>query len=115
MRHIHIGVGFCVARSTMVGNAKASVRGTGNRYRLPRFFRGIAQTNSKESIINHLHMKHNLIIMVMLFTSLPTFSQYVELPVRDLYDTETMISSINAARAAADVDNELARTLTPVI
>ena len=37
-RHIHIGVGFCVARSTMVGNAKASVRGTSNRYRLPRFF-----------------------------------------------------------------------------
>nr|WP_315430519.1 hypothetical protein [uncultured Prevotella sp.] len=60
-------------------------------------------------------MKHNLIIMVMLFTSLPTFSQYVELPAWDLYDTETMISSINAARAAADVDNELARTLMPVI
>ena len=36
---ILIGVGFCVARSTMVGNAKASVRGMSNRYRLPRFFR----------------------------------------------------------------------------
>ena len=34
--HIHIGVGFCVARSTVMGNAKASMRGTSNRYRLPR-------------------------------------------------------------------------------
>ena len=37
--YIHIGVGFCVARSTVPGNAKASMCGTGNRYRLPRFFR----------------------------------------------------------------------------
>ena len=35
---IHIGVGFCVARSTEMGNAKTSNSGTGNRYRLPRFF-----------------------------------------------------------------------------
>ena len=28
---IHIGVGFDVARSTTLGNAKASIRGTGNR------------------------------------------------------------------------------------
>ncbi len=27
---IHIGVGFCVARSTVMGNAKASIRGTGD-------------------------------------------------------------------------------------
>ena len=27
---IHIGVGFCVARSTEMGNAKASSSGTGN-------------------------------------------------------------------------------------
>ena len=27
---IHIGVGFCVARSTEMGNARASVRGTGD-------------------------------------------------------------------------------------
>ena len=36
--HKHIGVGFCVARFDKVGNAKASIRGTSNRYRLPRFF-----------------------------------------------------------------------------
>ena len=35
---IHIGVGFCVARSATMGNAKASMRGTSNRYRFPRFF-----------------------------------------------------------------------------
>jgi hypothetical protein len=29
-RRLHIGVGFCVARSTMVGNAKASESGTSN-------------------------------------------------------------------------------------
>ena len=33
---IHIGVGFCVARSDRVGNARASNSGTSNRYRLPR-------------------------------------------------------------------------------
>jgi hypothetical protein len=27
---IHIGVGFCVARSSVMGNAKASMRGTSN-------------------------------------------------------------------------------------
>ena len=32
------GVGFCVARSTTKGNARASSCGTGNKYRLPRFF-----------------------------------------------------------------------------
>ena len=36
--YIHIGVGFCVARFGKMGNAKASNRGTSNRYRLPRFF-----------------------------------------------------------------------------
>lgn len=30
-KYIHIGVGFDVARSTVLGNAKASIRGTGNR------------------------------------------------------------------------------------
>ena len=35
---IHTGVGFCVARSTGLGNAKAFRCGTSNRYRLPRFF-----------------------------------------------------------------------------
>ena len=33
---IHIGVGFDVARSTIQGNAKASVRGTSNE-EIPRF------------------------------------------------------------------------------
>jgi hypothetical protein len=32
----HIGVGFCVARSTVMGNAKASNRGTSDGG-LPRF------------------------------------------------------------------------------
>ena len=36
--YTHIGVGFCVARSDCDGHAKASIRGTGNRYRFPRFF-----------------------------------------------------------------------------
>ena len=31
-------MGFCVARSDRVGNAKASNSGTSNRYRFPRFF-----------------------------------------------------------------------------
>ena len=30
--------GFCVARSTTMGNARASKRGTGDGYRSPRFF-----------------------------------------------------------------------------
>lgn len=34
--HTHIGVGFCVARSIVLGNAKASKRGTSDT--LPRFF-----------------------------------------------------------------------------
>lgn len=36
--YIHIDVGFCVARFGKMGNAKASNRGTSNRYRLLRFF-----------------------------------------------------------------------------
>ena len=36
--YMHISVGFCVARSDWVGNAKALIWGTGNGYRLPRFF-----------------------------------------------------------------------------
>lgn len=36
--YMHISVGFCVARSDWVGNAKALICGTGNGYRLPRFF-----------------------------------------------------------------------------
>lgn len=35
--YMHISVGFCVARSDWVGNAKALICGTGNGYRLPRF------------------------------------------------------------------------------
>ena len=35
---IHIGVGFCVARSDCRGNAKALKSGTSDRYRFPRFF-----------------------------------------------------------------------------
>ena len=35
---IHIGVGFCDARSATMSNAKVSMRGTSNRYRFPRFF-----------------------------------------------------------------------------
>ena len=35
---LHIGVGFGVARFTELGNAKASMRGTSDRYRFPRFF-----------------------------------------------------------------------------
>ena len=35
---IHTGVGFCVARSDYMGNAKVSSCGTG-RVRVPRFFR----------------------------------------------------------------------------
>ena len=38
MAGIHIGVGFCVARSDRVGNAKASKCGTSDSDRLPRFF-----------------------------------------------------------------------------
>ena len=38
LAHIfHIGVGFCVARSTEMDNAKASKSGTSDWYRLPRF------------------------------------------------------------------------------
>ena len=35
---IHIGVGFCVARSDLMGSAKASKSGMSDEYRLPRFF-----------------------------------------------------------------------------
>ena|GEM_PF-792906 len=35
---IHIGVGFCVARSTKLGNARALISGMSNGYRLSRFF-----------------------------------------------------------------------------
>ena len=34
----HIGVGFCVARRTVKGNARALNSKTSNRYRLLRFF-----------------------------------------------------------------------------
>ena len=37
-RVVHNCVGFCVARSDDVGNAKASSCGAGNLYGLPRFF-----------------------------------------------------------------------------
>lgn len=35
---IHISVGFCVARSDSVGNARALRCGTSDEHRLPRFF-----------------------------------------------------------------------------
>ena len=35
---LHIGVGFGVARFDFQGDARASMRGTSNRYRFPRFF-----------------------------------------------------------------------------
>ncbi len=35
---IHIGVGFCVARSDRVGNAKASKCGMSSKHRFPRYF-----------------------------------------------------------------------------
>ena len=38
MAGIHIGVGFCVARSDRVGNAKASKCGTSDSDRLPRLY-----------------------------------------------------------------------------
>ena len=34
----HIGVGFCVARFTIPGNAKASMRETSDSAKVPRFF-----------------------------------------------------------------------------
>lgn len=40
--HIHIGVGFCVVRSTMEGNAKAQIRGTAT-VQTPALFRIYAQ------------------------------------------------------------------------
>lgn len=43
---IHTGVGFCVARSDRLGNAKASIRGTGNGYELPRLFCMCAKTRN---------------------------------------------------------------------
>ena len=39
----HIGVGSDVVGSTMIGNARASVRGTGNR-KFPRFFYALVAT-----------------------------------------------------------------------
>ena len=36
--YIAFGVGFCVARSTVMGNARAKVCGTSNRYSCPAFF-----------------------------------------------------------------------------
>ena len=36
--YISFGVGFCVARFTVMGNAKASNSGTSNRYSCPAFF-----------------------------------------------------------------------------
>ena len=36
--YIHISVGFCVARSDSVGNARALRCGTSDEHRLPRFF-----------------------------------------------------------------------------
>ena len=47
--YIHIGVGFCVARSTEMGNAKALKSGTSDRYRFPRFF-----------FICHFHSRNNV-------------------------------------------------------
>lgn len=36
--YAYIGVGFCVARTVWLGNAKALKRGTSDTYRLPRLF-----------------------------------------------------------------------------
>ena len=35
---LHISVGFCVARSTTIGQCEGLGRGTGDWYRFPRFF-----------------------------------------------------------------------------
>lgn len=39
--------GFCVARSTILGNARASKRGTGNMVRSPRFFCVVTSINHR--------------------------------------------------------------------
>lgn len=46
--HIHIGVGFCVARSDCMGNAKASKSGTAT-VQTPALFRIYAQTSSQKT------------------------------------------------------------------
>ena len=42
---IHIGVGFCVARSTRLGNARALISGMSNGYRLSRLNRILQNIN----------------------------------------------------------------------
>ena len=47
---VHIGVGLCVARSTISGNAKASVRGTGDGSTPTLFYAAKSCTNNNHRL-----------------------------------------------------------------
>ncbi len=61
MAGIHIGVGFCVARSDRVGNAKASKCGTSNSDRLPRFSFYANPKHLNSPVLGGLRTQYDLI------------------------------------------------------
>ena len=86
-------VGFCVARSDWVGNAKASKCGTSNRYRFPRFFfiwpRLSTKTGLNPSGLGNLQGHKTDIAMSEVKTfmdaALPRFEDKVEHEITDLF------------------------------
>lgn len=60
-------------------------------------------------------MKVFIVFCFLLIGKLPMFSQYVELPVGDIYDTDVMMAHMNAVRDANAVDRRLADEMKPIV
>lgn len=59
--------------------------------------------------------KAYLTVALFVLISTATHAQYVELPTADLYDTNTMMMSIEAMRTAAAIDNRMYEWLLPIL
>ena len=80
-----IGVGFCVARSDLMGSAKASKSGMSDEYRLPRFFYVLLSnviSQALESrlvyIIMYMSTRELNALLLLLGLSLPAMAQSVD-------------------------------------
>ena len=80
-----IGVGFCVARSDLMGSAKASKSGMSDEYRLPRFFYVLLSnviSQALESrlvyIIMYMSTRKLNALLLLLGLSLPAMAQSVD-------------------------------------
>ena len=60
-------------------------------------------------------MKYLIIYCLLFLWRLPIYSQYIEFPTKDIYDTETMMITLNEVRGTTITDRKLAYYMSPII